>query len=513
MTKAPPRRSELLAALSLAIDLGLGQPAEHILRSTLSSVRLADRLGFTPAQRDATYLTTMLMWVACHVDSRELSASFGDDIQIRGDAYLVDWSGLPYMRFMASNLAKGSPLPKRIALMAQMAATGRRQQVERYHGHCAAAGLLAAEMGLPAAVQNAVSFSFERWDGSGGPVGVSGEQIPIELRVAIVADVAGVFSRVAGVAGAVAMAKERRGRQFDPAVVDALIADPDGILSQPDDVWAEALVQAPSDDELLSDAQVDQMLVALGDFADMKCPFTLGHSRAVAALAASAAVRGEMSDEQVRDLRRAGHVHNLGRIGVSSLIWEKAAALSPAEVERVRLYPYLTGRVLERVGGLEAVTRLAMNHHELLDGSGYPRGLTGAQLGHGDRILAAAVAYESALEPRPYRSARTPEEAADRLRRRTASGQLDGAAVDAVLAAAGHAPVRFRKREDGLTPREVEILLLVARGTSNKEIAQQLVLSEKTVRNHVERTYAKLGVTNRIGASLYALEHGLVAPI
>ena len=129
-----------------------------------------------------------------------------------------------------------------------------------------------------------------------------------------------------------------------------------------------------------------------------------------------------------------------------------------------------------------------------------------------DRILAAAVAYEAALEPRPYRLARTPEEAAERLRRRAAAGKLDETAVHTVLGAAGHAPPRPKRRDDGLTPREVEILLLVARGASNKQIAEQLVLSEKTVRNHVERTYAKLGVKNRIGASLYALESGLVAP-
>jgi len=158
------------------------------------------------------------------------------------------------------------------------------------------------------------------------------------------------------------------------------------------------------------------------------------------------------------------------------------------------------------------VARIAANHHECVDGSGYPRGLAAGQLSLADRILAAAVAYESALEPRPYRAARTPDEAAERLRRRALAGQLDETAVNAVLGVAGHARAPSARRDDGLTPREVEVLLLVARGASNKEIAEQLVLSEKTVRNHVERTYAKLGVNNRVGASLYALEAGLVAP-
>lgn len=507
-----PRRSELLAALSLAIDLGLGQPAEHILRSTLAAARLADRLGLSRAERDSTYLTTLLMWVACHVDSRELSAYFGDDIAMRADAYYVDWAGLPYLRFMAQNLAKGSPLPKRVALMVAMMATASKERSEKFHAHCTAAALLAAELGLPERVQRAIGYTFERWDGSGGPAAAAGEDIPIEMRIAIVANVAEVHERRGGVIAAAEMARARSGTQFDPTVVAAFVSDPASILDQPDDVWAEALAQAPRGDVVLSEHQLDQLLVALGDFADMKCPFTLGHSRAVATLAAAAAAQAGLPPEEVADLRRAAHLHNLGRIGVSSRVWEKAGALTASEAERVRLYPYLTGRVLQRVVGLDRVARLAVNQHERPDGSGYPRGLTAGQLGSADRILAAAVAYESALEPRPYRAARTPEQAAQRLSRRVAAGQLDASAADAVLAAAGHAPTRPQRRDDGLTPREVEILLLVARGASNKEIARQLVLSEKTVRNHVERTYAKLGVRNRIGASLYALENGLVAP-
>ena len=127
-----------------------------------------------------------------------------------------------------------------------------------------------------------------------------------------------------------------------------------------------------------------------------------------------------------------------------------------------------------------------------------------------DRVLAAAVTYESALEPRPYRAAQSAAQAAERLNRRASAGALDGAAVGAVLAAAGHAPAKRASREDRLTPREVEILVHVAQGESNRQIAQRFTLSEKTVRNHVERIYGKLGVSNRIGASLYALEHGLV---
>ena len=502
----------MLAALSIAIDLGLGQPSEHVLRSTLIAVRLADRLGVPRPQRDATYLTTLILWIGCHVDSREYAQMFGDDIAIRADAYLVDWVGLPYMKFMLGSAAKGEPLPHRMKVMAKMMRGGPRERVVMQHGHCVAAGLLAAELGLPESVQRALGNTFERWDGKGGPIGVSGDAIPLEARIGLFADLIEVHHRLGGLDAATSLAKVRRGTQFDPAVVDAFLADPAAIVAQPEDVWAAALAEAPAEPAEMGEAELDRIIIALGDFADLKCPFTLGHSRAVAALAAAAATEAGLSPPEITDVRRAGHLHDLGRIGVSSDVWERASALTPDQWERVRLHPYLTGRILERVGGLDRVARIAANHHEYVDGSGYPRGLAAGQLSQADRILAAAVAYESALEPRPYREARTPEEAATRLRRRAETGHLDEAAVHAVLNAAGHATTKPKRRDDGLTPREVEILLLVARGASNKEIAGQLVLSEKTVRNHVERTYAKLGVKNRVGASLYALEAGLVTP-
>jgi HD-GYP domain-containing protein (c-di-GMP phosphodiesterase class II) len=232
----------------------------------------------------------------------------------------------------------------------------------------------------------------------------------------------------------------------------------------------------------------------------------------VARLAADAAVAAGLDADAADLTRRAGHVHDLGRIGVSNQIWSKPGTLSAGELERVRLHPYFTVRILSQVHGLEQVAQVAGNHHECVDGSGYPRGLAGSALSRTDRLLAAAVSYQSACEPRPYRDELGPDSAARRLRERVRAGALDPVAVDAVLHAAGHRPQRSSVRPDGLTPREIEVLCLVARGASNKEIAAALVISEKTVRNHVERTYAKVGVSNRIGASMYALRHGLVAP-
>jgi HD-GYP domain-containing protein (c-di-GMP phosphodiesterase class II) len=512
---ATPSRAEILAALSVAIDLGLGQPAEHMLRSALVATRIADRLGLSRVHRDTAYYTTLIMWIGCHADSHEYAQWFGDDIAVRHDSYLVDWTGLPYLRFLIGNVGRGRPLLTRINVMAALVANARGRLSALIHSHCTSAGMLADRLGVDGAVRDALAYAFERFDGGGLPNGLGGTAIPIAMRVAQLAEMVEVHARTYGVEGAVVMATSRRGGQFDPAVVDAFVDDAQQILASPPDgdTWATALGEAPDAREPLGPAELDALLVALGDFVDLKCPFTLGHSQAVAALAADAAVAVGLDAVTVTAVRRAGHVHDLGRIGVSNQIWSKPSALASADAERVRLHPYLTVRILSQVAGLERVAELAGNHHEHLDGSGYPRGLSSSGLSLADRVLAAAVAYQSAREPRPYREALSADAAARRLRDRVGAGALDVAAVDAVLHAAGHPTARRPSRPDGLTPREVEVLGLVARGASNREIAARLVISEKTARNHVERIYAKVGVSNRIGASMYALDHGLAHPV
>lgn len=506
-----PTRAELLAALSVAIDLGLGQPAEHMLRAALIATRLADRLGLSKPQRDSAYYTTLIMWIGCHADSHEYAQWFGDDIGVRHDSYLVDWSGLPYMRFLVSNIGRGQPLLQRVSMMATLLINARGQISRMIHSHCTAAALLADRLGLGADVQAALACAFERYDGGGLPTGARGEAIPVQMRVAQLAEMAEVHHRMYGVEGARAMVRARSGGQFDPQVAATFLDHAEDILAGPPigDVWVAALQAAPDRHERLDDRALDTLLVALGDFVDLKCPFTLGHSRAVARLAGDAAVAVGLDADAVALTRRAGHVHDLGRIGVSNQVWSRPGALTAAEFERVRLHPYFTVRILNQVPGLRQLAEVAGNHHECLNGTGYPRALAEGALGLPDRILAAAVSYQSACEPRPYRKEMTPDSARRRLLGRVQAGELDAAAVEAVLHAAGHRAQRPKVRPDGLTPREVEVLCLVARGASNKEIASTLVISEKTARNHVERTYAKIGVSNRIGASMYALRHGL----
>jgi DNA-binding CsgD family transcriptional regulator len=204
-------------------------------------------------------------------------------------------------------------------------------------------------------------------------------------------------------------------------------------------------------------------------------------------------------------------VHDLGRLGVSNAIWDKRGALTASEIERIRLHPYLSDRMLSSCSALAPIAAVAVQHHERIDGSGYPRGLTGDALTPAGRVLAAADEYCGKLEPRPHRPELNADDAAAALREEVRAGRLDAGAVDAVLRAAGHRVKRRGEWPAGLTTREVEVLRLLARGYSNKEIAERLVISRKTAGNHVEHIYTKIGVSNRARASLFALKHGLMA--
>jgi HD-GYP domain-containing protein (c-di-GMP phosphodiesterase class II) len=260
----------------------------------------------------------------------------------------------------------------------------------------------------------------------------------------------------------------------------------------------------------LSPPEFDAALLALADFVDLKSPYTIGHSRTVSELAAAAGAVMGLPAADVDLLRRAGLVHDFGRLGISNAIWDRAGPLGAGEWERVRLYPYLTERILHQSAALAPLGTVAVQHREHLDGSGYPRALSGGVISPLARILGAADAYAAMREPRPHRAALPAEAAAAELRAEVAAGRSDADAVAAVLTAAGHRVPRRREGPAGLTAREVEVLKLLARGLSNRQIAQELVISPKTAGNHVEHIYAKIHASNRAAAGLFAVQHGLL---
>jgi HD-GYP domain-containing protein (c-di-GMP phosphodiesterase class II) len=370
----------------------------------------------------------------------------------------------------------------------------------------------AAQIGLDTVAVESFRHGYEQWDGKGVPQGLHGVEITLPARLVQLAGPVEVYARRHGVEGARAAVRRHRGADFDPAVVDLFCTHASAILDGLDEAgeWNAILDAEPCLSRRVDGADLDSVLEAMADLADLKSPHFAGHSRGVANLAAEAARLWQLSAGDIATVRRAGLLHDLGRLGVSNAIWDKSGPLTAAEREHVRIHPYLTERMLANLDVLAASRDVAGRHHERLDGSGYPRGLTAAALGPLDRLIAAADAYHAMGEPRPYRDALTPAQAATQIAGEVRAGRLDGDAVAVVLKAAGQRSTVRRAWPDGLTAREVEVLALVARGLTNRQIAERLTLAPKTVSNHTDHIYTKIGVSARAAASLYASRHGLV---
>jgi len=506
--------SEMLAVLSFGADLGMGQPMEHVLRQCLIALGLAERLGLTVDERDAVYFGSLVAWVGCHVDAYEQAKWFGDESVFRGDFRRTDFAtATAGPMFMMRHLGgENASLARRLGRIPSFLANGRHDAEEMLDNHWRAADDLMERVGLDQLVRTTVEQSFERWDGRGAPNGAKGSDIIVTSQLVNMADVVEVFHRAGGTPAAVAVARERSGTQFSPELVDFFAGAADSVFGDVDqvDAWQAVTSADQASRYRLADAQFDAALEAVADFVDVKSPYTIGHSRGVAALAESAAAHYGLDTADTTLLRRAALVHDLGRLGVPNLIWDKRGPLSPTELERARMHAYLTERMVAASPALAPLGAVAGQHHERLDGSGYPRGLTGGDITPAGRLLAAADSYHARLEPRPHRPAQSAEQAASELRADVRDGRMDADAASAVLAAAGHTTAKRREWPAGLTTREVDILRLLARGMSNKEIAAELVISPKTANTHVEHIYTKLGVTNRALASLFAAKHGLV---
>jgi response regulator RpfG family c-di-GMP phosphodiesterase/DNA-binding CsgD family transcriptional regulator len=344
------------------------------------------------------------------------------------------------------------------------------------------------------------------------PEHVRGNDVEVAARVVLVAQDGLVFQRTSGVEMAVAAVRRRSGQAYDPAIAQVFCSDAGGLFDELDQgsAWERVLAIEPQPQRVLANEALDGALEVIADYVDLKSPWTAGHSRGVAHLAVRAAQDSGMPLADRVALGRAGLLHDLGRCGVHNGIWDKAGPLTDAEWERVRLHPYLTGRLLSRSSTLKPFAILAAAHHERTDGSGYFRGASAAELTPAMRLLAAADAYQAMTEPRPHRAALTPRAAAATVRDEVRVGHLDGRAVEDVLAAAGHGRPRRGVWPDGLSTREVEVLRLVARGLPNRETARHLSISERTVAHHIQHAYDKIGVSTRGAVVLYALQHDLV---
>jgi HD-GYP domain-containing protein (c-di-GMP phosphodiesterase class II) len=508
------RLAELVAAFSLATDLGFGQPMEHVLRSWLIAARIAESIGFDTEARASLYYIITLAMVGCVAETPELAEWFGDDIVFRRDGYDVDLVGFPKRFFAMGHVALGSPPLDRVRRGARLTISGESALERILITHCLATGQMANELGLGREVSDPLQQVFARWDSRGVPSGLGGEAIALPVRLFHLADGVEVAHRTRGIDAALELARARSGTQLDPSLVDMFCAEAPTFLDRVDAVadWDALIEDETGLQQHLADAELDTALEAMADFTDLRSPPRAGHSRGVARLAARAAEGAGLPENEVTNVRRAGLLHDLGMHGIPATILDKPGRLTAAESERVRLHVYYTERMLARPPALARIGSIASKVNERLDGSGYHRGLPGAAIPAQARILAAADVFQAMTEPRAYRHALSTKEATTALSAEARDGRLAPEAVHAVLGAAGVRSSKRRTGPAGLTPREVEVLVLLARGGTTKQVARALGITVKTAGTHIERIYAKTGAVSRSTATLFALQRGLLDP-
>ena len=369
------RLVELLGAISLATDLGTGQPPFHGVRTSVLAVAVTRELGLDDAAVAEVQQVALLRFVGCTADTWQTARmTGGDDLAFLAAMAPVAMGAKAEMaRSLVGAVGAGRPALRRAALAAGALSDpgGARRSLS---AHCEVAAMLAGRLGTGPAVTQALAHGYERWDGAGFPDGLAGEAVPLAVRVAVVARDAELWWR-AGPAPMTQVLRARRGRAYDPAVAGACLAVAAGVLGGLDqaDAWQAMLAASPGGGQIAA-GELDQALEAVADFADLKSPWTRGHSPRVAALAAAAAHGAGMTAREVTRLRRAALLHDLGRVGVPNGIWDRAGALGVADWERVRMHPYLTESTLACCPALADLGRLGGSHHERLDGSGYHRG-------------------------------------------------------------------------------------------------------------------------------------------
>ena len=500
----------LLGGLSLVTDIGTGSPLEESLKRCLVATRLARISGCTEAEVSDVLYTALLQHLGCTAYAHEVARVWGDDVVTTRANFLSSSGDAKDMwRLWIPAAAKATGRSK-VRVLATTVVTGRRMDAEGRAATCEVARAASRGLGLPEPVQDGLTHMFAMWNGDGFP-DTAGVAIPIAARIMQVAFTAVMFTLHANTDVALAEVRRRAGAQLDPDISDLLIQRADEVLADVDQVDAyQAVLDAePTPVRRVEKAELADVARTFGNLVDLKSPWLHGHSSGVGDLAAAAAGMLGLR-EDLNTVRIAGYLHDLGRVGVSSAIWDKAGPLSTTERDQARLHAYHSERILDRVPPLTALAALAGQHHERCDGSGYHRGATAAQLSMPSRVLASADTYRRWIEDRPYRRALTPARAADRLEAEAKAGRLDTDATAAVIEAAGLGRRARRPRPADLTERQVEVLRLVSRGLSNAEIAERLVLSRRTVEHHVQDIYLKIGVSTRAGAAMFSMQHGLL---
>lgn len=429
--------ARILAALSTALDLTEGQLPGHALRTCYLAMRLADALGLPEADRETIYSAALLKDAGWSSNAASITRLFGnDDIALKGRQATTERGILAYAAFTIRSLPDSEPLPLRVRRLINIGLTGSRVQRQVEQLRCERGASIARKAGFGEPVGAAILDLHEHWDGGGQPRGLRGPAIDAAARILAACQGLDVFVSTQGRADGIRILGERRGTWYDPDVVDALLVGcARGLLDDllaPDLATRTFALEPGGSIRLSDDEDIDRIASAFADVVDAKSPYTGSHSRQVARIAEELAVALGLPAASVIDVRRAGLLHDLGKLGVPNLILDKPARLDPAEFELIKRHPELTLRILAGIPTFGDVAEVAASHHERLDGRGYFRGLTEPELALGARIVAVADVFEALTAERPYRAAMPVDQATAILKEET-GGHLAADVVETLI--------------------------------------------------------------------------------
>lgn len=423
------RFSEIISALSVALDITQGNPHGHCMRTAMIGMRLAEELQLPSADRSALFYALLLKDLGCSSNAAKMAYLFGaDDHTVKHATRMIDWTKpTEGFKHCWKNCAPGGSTVEKLLKVASIARLGQKGARQIVEIRCERGADIARMLQLPETTAQAIYELDEHWNGRGNPRGIKRDEISLLGRICCLAQTVEVFFTAYGVQSALDMAQQRRGKWFDPQLVDALLT-----FRRDDSFWdrlrSENLVNElscwePEDAVLIADETcLDRIAEAFAMVVDAKSPWTYRHSTRVAEIAVGIAGQFDCAPELVRDLRRAALLHDIGKLGVSNLILDKAGKPTAEEFAQIRKHPEYSQRILERVEAFQVLADVAGAHHERLDGRGYHRGLAGSQIAWVTRVLTIADICEATSAQRPYRDAMSWEQIRQLLTRDAGPG-------------------------------------------------------------------------------------------
>jgi len=440
---------EIISALSFALDLTEGAVPGHALRSCLFGMRIAAKLGLAEAELRDLYYALMLKDIGCSSNAARMCQIVGgDDRAVKAGVKLVDWTkphkpNLNTLRLLWSNVLPNGTYAERIARIAKIARTQHSNNEEMITLRCDRGASIVRKIGLNRPTAEAVRSLDEHWDGSGYPERLRGAAIPIMARIAAVAQHLDVFATETTTQNAINVLVERSGKWFDPELVRVAVSlDRSGALwqdclaSTPEQLTRDAVLLLEPKRAQLGASQIDLICEAFSDVVDAKSPFTHRHSIGVANAAFAIATTLGLPAQRVQLVHRAALLHDIGKLRVPNSILDKPGRLTSEEFAVIKEHPLLTQQILKRVSAFQEIATIAGEHHEKLDGTGYPFRLSASDLSLEARIIAVADVYAALSEERPYRESLSFDQVAAIMTKETPI-KLDPECYEALATAVG----------------------------------------------------------------------------